>query len=221
MDAPPDPYAGAKANLRENAKTLITVFGAVAGALLAGTPFAGFGALDLFTGRWLLACGSLFVAVAFLGIGLLILLQAMQPDFAYARLLGKSADLTMFRGRTLRDIRHLRDQFEAHRADLLPAGFDSVDALDADRASAFAEWQAKGTDVARKVYEDVAGNLQMIVDWASFVMLRYRIVSAMRRAFAAGCVSLVFIAIFATVVGGQKDKANPPVVFIPVPAAPK
>lgn len=59
MDVP-DIYATAKSNLRDNVKTLIGVFGGVAGVLLAGTPFSGFGRLDLGSVRFYIASLSLF-----------------------------------------------------------------------------------------------------------------------------------------------------------------
>jgi len=92
MAAPEDIYATAKANLRDNVKTLVAVFGAVAGVLLAGTPFSGFGAIEALSARWWVAVVGLAGALLVLGWALRVLLRVLEPDLAYARALRDDFD---------------------------------------------------------------------------------------------------------------------------------
>jgi len=81
-----DPYATAKASLRDNVKTLLGIFGGIAGLLLAGTPFNGYGSLDpaLATIRWLIATVGLIAAVLLVGKSMALLLRLLKPDLVYA-----------------------------------------------------------------------------------------------------------------------------------------
>ena len=75
-----DPYATPRANLRENVKTMSTILAGTAGAVIAGSPFSGIGALDPATLRFALAIGGLLTVAVCLFLGWKALTFMLRPD---------------------------------------------------------------------------------------------------------------------------------------------
>lgn len=236
-----DSYATAKTNLRDNVKTLVGVFGGIAGLLLAGTPFTGYGNLDPTSAdhRWWIATVGLVAAVLLVGRSILLLLRLLQPDLVYQSVLREQVDLASY-GRDDRDeIEALRREFERWRNDLLPDGRTSLDQLEADADIAYAQWEeaqalfgttdapadlTKQVEARRQVYEELSGSLQAINDWAAYSRLRYRIVRGCQRALVLGFLALLAIGMFSWAVGQKReDKTEAPmaqVFVVQPPAAP-
>lgn len=236
-----DIYATAKTNLRDNVKTLVGIFGGIAGLLLAGTPFTGYGSLDPASAdhRWWIATAGLVVAVALVGLSILMLLRLLQPDLVYQSALRQQVDLAPY-GRADRDeIEALRREFVLRRNELLPDGTMWVDGLETEADQAYAQWQQalgllgkEGTpadlatqiEARRQVYEDLDGSLGAVNNWAAYSRLRYRIVKGCNRAFVLGFLALLAIGMFSWAVGQKKeDKKDPPaaqVFVVQPPAAP-
>jgi outer membrane protein OmpA-like peptidoglycan-associated protein len=234
-----DIYATAKANLRDNVKTLVGIFGGIAGLLLAGTPFTGYGSLDPASAdhRWWIATIGLVAAVALVGLSILLLLRLLQPDLVYQSALRQQVDLARY-GRVDRDeIEALRREFERQRGELLPDGTQWVDGLETQADQAYAQWLealdllgAPGApadlktliDGRRQVYEGLQDSLEAVNNWAAYTRLRYRIVKGCNRAFVRGFLALLAIGMFSWAVGQKKeDKKDAPVaqIFVVQPPA--
>lgn len=216
MDVP-DIYATAKSNLRDNVKTLIAVFGGAAGVLLAGTPFSGFGKLDLGSARFYVASICLVLAAGFIGFALRRLLKAMQPELAYPTALNTNFDLSKVPSDFRYELASLKAEFEFRKGELLPDGVTSIEDL---QAKLNASWDAchaieigsndehakdKKAD-AREAYDELASIELKINHWAAFTRMNFRVKKEVDVALFFGIIALVLISIFSWAVGGSKDK---------------
>jgi hypothetical protein len=234
-----DIYATAKANLRDNVKTLVGIFGGIAGLLLAGTPFTGYGSLDPASAdhRWWIATTGLVAAVALVGLSIQLLLRLLQPDLVYQSALRQHVDLARYDRVDRDEIEALRREFERQRGELLPDDTQWVDELEAQADQAYAQWLealnllgAPGApadlttliDGRRQVYEGLQDSLGAVNNWAAYTRLRYRIVKGCNRAFVRGFLALLAIGMFSWAVGQKKeDKKDAPVaqIFVVQPPA--
>ncbi|MDB5946004.1 MAG: OmpA family protein [Ramlibacter sp.] len=221
-----DIYATAKSNLRDNVKTLIGIFGGIAGLLLAGTPFSGYGALSAFSGRWWVASIGLLLAVVFVGLSVWLLLRLLQPDLVYQSALRQNVDLNRFDKSDRDEIDALRKEFLAHREDMLPSGAKGLDDLEALADTAYGRWQtalasvpvpgapagavqaASQPEAERKAYEDLNDSLTTINQWAAYVRLRYRIIRGCNKAFLLGLAALCAIGVFSWAVGQRNEEGD-------------
>ena len=209
-----DAYATAKANLRDNVKTLIAVFGGIAGVLLAGTPFSGYGALEPVSPTWLLASASLFLAVVLVGLSLRILLRVLRPDLAYSQALHANYNPAAKRWFADREIKALRAEFAAHKDELLPVGMNSLEELEGKADKAWASYQVSMSDPARKIFDDLNDALQRINHWSGFVRFHRRVSAGIDIVFLMGLLALVCIGAFAWSVGSHKNKPEDPRVVV-------
>lgn len=218
-----DIYATAKSNLRDNVKTLIGIFSGIAGLLLAGTPFSGYGALSHFTGRWWAASVGLLLAVVLVGVSIRLLLRLLHPDLVYQSALRANADLEKLEQSDRDEIVDLRKEFAAHRDDMLPTGAKELDDLEAHADDAYARWQAaleiagtpgapaeagKQADAERKAYDDLNDSLTAINQWGAYVRLRYRVIKGCEKALRFGLAALCAIGLFSWAVGEKKKDAD-------------
>ncbi|MGZ5186569.1 MAG: OmpA family protein [Caldimonas sp.] len=204
-----DPYATAKANLRDNVKILMTVFAGIAGVLLAGTPFSGFGGLAP-DWRLLLAGLGLVGAVVLVGSAIRILLDVLRPELSYPAALRDAFDPATLPDRRERaEIESLRAEFARRRSELLPgtpgtagevksieALEQAIDALwEAAKESAASESPGAEQDMALWARYDDA--LAYINHWAGFTRLHQRVSAGIRRVFWLGFLALLCIGLFA------------------------
>lgn len=213
-----DPYAAAKASLRDNVKTLIAVFGGVAGVLLAGTPFSGYGALELPSVRWAVASLALLAALVLLGLCVRRLLFILRPDLTYISLL---TDPT-----TDAELLKLKAEFEKHKAHLLPKArpqqpsIDSVEDLIAAKSAA---WDAHQRELAsepkRLDHERRADELAMINHWSGFTRLHIRVSDGVRDVLRIGLLALGAVAVFVLAAASQKDKDALPATITVISSA--
>jgi hypothetical protein len=222
MSAAVDPYATAKANLRDNVKTLVAVFGAVAGILLAGTPFSAFGTLQ--GSRLGLAFAALVGAVVLLGWALKILLEILTPTLAYARWLRDDfavASLTDPDER--KDVPELIREFRRSRAALLPDESgprgtiasieDLVSAINfywqhaqiaaAPAVSEQAQLSAEQNRAFWQIYFDALSDIN---HWAGFIRFHHRIRIGIDKVLGVGFLALLCIALFAWATGAPKSE---------------
>lgn len=220
-----DPYVTAKAALRDNVKTLVAVFGGIAGVLLAGTPFSGYGALELFSLRWCVASAALVFALLLLGLCVWRLLDILRPDLTYLSLLtGASRDP---------EILALQAEFEKNRAELLPQQrpprppITTVAELIEARAAAWAVYQRdRGNEQKQLAHDRLADALALLNHWSGFTRLHIRVSRGVGRVLLLGLPTLLCIAVFVLAASSQKDKdAAPGIVTVirggdPAPAPP-
>ncbi len=201
-----DPYATAKTNLRDNVKTLMTVFGAVAGVILAGTPFSGYGALLPWSQRWWLASASLLLAIVLIGFALHLLLRVLQPDLAYPKALHASFCLPYRPLGRRRELLALRKSFDAHKDQLLPNRVYSVEEMERLSEDAWEVYQRTGTQKDKALFEERNGILAHINHWSAYTRFHYRVSVGTDRVLLVGLAALVFIAAFSWAVSSP----NPP-----------
>lgn len=220
-----DPYVTAKAGLRDNVKTLIAVFGGIAGVLLAGTPLSGYGSIDPFTERWFVASLALVVSLVLLGWCVRRLLFVLRPDLAYTSLLTDMAS----------DAEQLavQKEFAAHKKELLPKvdpnvpgspQMDSLADLIAAKSAAWTHYQTDKTQLDRKAaYDRLADALALINHWGGFTRLHVRVSRGIDGVFWVGLLAILSIAVFALASNAPKKEApSPPQVYVvtaPNPAA--
>jgi outer membrane protein OmpA-like peptidoglycan-associated protein len=217
-----DSYIAAKASLRDNVKTLVAVFGGVAGVVLAGAPFTGYGSLDLFTDRWWVASIALVLSLVLLGWCVQVLLYVLRPDLAYTHLLiDKSEDP---------EIVAVQSEFEAHKRDLLPRvreddknspQIDSIKQLVELKSQAWGIYQHDKTNADNKAaYDRLADALALVNHWSGFTRLHKRVAHGLQRVFWIGLGAILSIATFALASAGKKDRdATSPTVFVIAPSA--
>jgi outer membrane protein OmpA-like peptidoglycan-associated protein len=212
-----DAYTGAKTNLRDNVKTLVGVFGAVVGLLLAGTPFSGYGAVELWSLRWFVATLALLGAVASMAWALRILLFVLRTDLAYSEDLVTNFSQKPPAGDPMApEMKALQAEFAKHKHDLLPRGVDSVNELDAAADKAWDKWLADRTEANRKFYDDLVDTLQRLNYWSAFVRFHFRVGRGTDKCLGFGLLALLFIAAFALAASPpkQKEQSPPQVVVI-------
>lgn len=211
-----DIYVTAKANLRDNVKTLIAVFGGIAGVLLAGTPFSGFGALELWSLRFFTAAISLVGAAIFISISLRVLMKVLQPDLAYPDALRENYKLVDAPPDHQAELRALISEFKARKRELLPEKINSLEELEAAAKSAwdnFCDVASKtqsqvASTVARQAFDELFDAQSKINHWSAFTRLHFRVRQGVNIALWWGLVALAFIAAFSWAVSGPKDKST-------------
>ncbi len=219
-----DPYVVAKASLRDNVKTLIAVFGGIAGVLLAGTPFSGYGSLELCSLRWGIASLALLVSLVLLGWSVRRLLFVLRPDLAYTNLLVDPPPDN--------EIRAVQEEFDIRKSELLPRTdpddlqspqIASVrDLIEAKRAA----WDLHQDDpqnaelLAR--YNRLADELARINHWSAFTRLHVRVSRGIDTVFWVGLAAIVSIAVFALASNAPKKEvaAAAPTVYVVMASSP-
>lgn len=218
-----DPYVVAKASLRDNVKTLIAVFGGIAGVLLAGAPFSGYGSLEPFSPRWIVASLALLVSLLLLGWSVRRLLFVLTPDLAYTNLL---IDTTQDP-----EILAVQAEFARRKDELLPKRnpndpnsprIDSVSRLIEEKRLAWEHYQADTTKVDRKEeYDRLADALAAVNHWSAFTRLHVRVSRGIDTVFWAGLAAIISIAVFAVASNApKKETASAPTVYVVLPSSP-
>jgi outer membrane protein OmpA-like peptidoglycan-associated protein len=233
-DAPAgDPYATAKTNLRDNVKWIATVFAAVAGVILAGTPFAGFGAL---TPSWTLAYVSAVVTLGLTAVCLMAawwkLFKLLWPDAVFPRYLHKNEPASTSDAQETDEIKAVWKEFHNRKDDLLPGGmkeksFESLAAIVDE------QWEIMGTDNpdddaaikdqvarARASWAAYRGVMTVILSYASFYRLKYRVEKAAPGIARLGAASLVLMIVFVSAVSSGKDAKDKPPIVVNCPSQP-
>lgn len=217
-----DSYISAKANLRENVKTLITVFGSVSGVILVGSPFTGFGGLEPLTDRWWIATASIVGAAALMGVGVYVLLRVLRPEVNYPSALRNGFNIEALPRLLRPEVRALQREFANRKYELLSKGYESYDTQDAAADAAWAAYDANRDDVGRKVYDDLNDPLIKIGYWSAFVRLHYRATWGTNFALFLGLLALFCLGTFAWAVGEKsKSSAAPTFVLVPAPSQTK
>jgi outer membrane protein OmpA-like peptidoglycan-associated protein len=218
-----DPYVAAKASLRDNVKTLIAVFGGIAGVLLAGTPFSGYGSLEPFSGRWVTASCALLVSLILLVVCIRKLLFVLRPDLTYTTLLTEE---------TLNsEIRAVQAEFELQKHELLPKvhvdeatsrPIKSVTQLVDAKSAAWRQYQEDRTLIERKeAYDRLADALELINHWSGFTRLHVRVSRGIKTVFWIGLPAILTIAVFALAANSAKKvPTSLPAVYVVTSSSP-
>lgn len=217
-----DSYAAAKASLRDNVKTLIAVFGGVAGVVLAGTPFSGYGSLEPLSERWVLASLALVASLLLLGVAVrMLLLVVLRPDLTYPSMLIEPTSDP--------EIGAVQRAFERHKDELLPRGRDdegsspieSVADLVTAKSDAWREYEdAQENDAKREAFERferLADALASVNHWSSFTRAQVRVSRGIDKVLRLGLAVIVAIAVFALAANPGKEKSSAPPIYVVTP----
>lgn len=234
---PGDPYATSKTSLRDTIKWLAGIFGALAAVVIAGTPISGLGALWPRLQFWWAGL-ALLASFAIICIALIRLLNLLRADFLYLSDL-ETSSVGKFNHESLQEITQVRQEIDSHPRDLLPRGFNTIDAflahtekLENDAEIAQRLWvglhnkelqneseiiTAKSQydhllDVinAYRVYE------QRIVAFASYCRLYNRVRRDMPFILGLGALSLLSLMVFSVLAKGPPEDKPPTIVIAPL-----
>lgn len=193
-----DPYATAKANLRDTVKWLATALAGTAAVAVGSSPLTGIGSLQLLSLRFFLAIASFFTALICLVGAIEVILQL---------LVGEVFSLELEFKRNRKDV----DRFiEGRKNDVLPPTFDSVDDLISKRDEYAQIMRVHRNNNTSKVYKDAYNayvdlqpSLQTIANLFALEHLRNKIHSARLRLAILTIVGAMALAVYSW-------SANPP-----------
>lgn len=235
-----DPYASDKANLRDTIKWLAGIFGALAAAVIAGTPLSGLGALSLQDERFRWAGLALLSTFICISLALIVTLRLLRSDLLYLSDINPSAPTSAKKG--TRELQGLRRDLSEHRLDLFPEYeslqelFDTLKKAEKSADELEEEWNElqiaiptddPGVEAAKKRYDQQIAAIQQFRDlqqellaYASYQRFYGRLRRAAPLLFGLGIGALVCLMLFTVTVRGPKEEKAPEVVVIPITALP-
>jgi outer membrane protein OmpA-like peptidoglycan-associated protein len=232
-----DKYASARANIRETVKWLVAMFAGIAGVIVAGSPFTGFGAIPINSGRFWIALVAILAAFAFTALALYRTLLLLRADAMYLSELSASNSP---------EFREVRDEINAHGDDLLPPNYPTlqalIDAKNQEQQALLAaqeedeenapEVDEHGDDAAEHGDEqededetahlrDLIARLEVIVSFASYLRYYNRLMTEVPRLFVLAAAALLSLGAFAWAAAKQEAKPPGPVTVQCCPLPPK
>jgi hypothetical protein len=196
--APPgDPFAGAKANLRDTIKWLVTIFAGLAAAVTAGASLGGVSGAEGMRLYWALGGGALGVLCLALAAGVALRLLTAR-SFFLGDLAGEPA---------------IKAKLEAHAIDLLPPQIASLDDFLKQRAAAAAiAADAKRTSDERAgagaFFASLEPTTARLVNLAQFEVMCRAFERARPRLFVLAGVALFGLGLFAVFSGPDKSRTS-------------
>jgi hypothetical protein len=208
-----DPFASAKANLRDTVKWLATTFAALAAVVLAGTSLTGLSHLTGLKLAVALIGGGGGLACVILAAG--VMLRLLTSESFYVT----SLETPQFA--------NLKDTLNRHSEDILPPELVSVDQLLQLRRQARQTARSlAGTPTspqyldARRFLTEIEPPMVRLTNLAHFEVLRNRMQAAEPTLFRLAIGALVGLGVFAVFAGSKDDKSTadaqgPTVVLYP------
>jgi outer membrane protein OmpA-like peptidoglycan-associated protein len=238
-----DKYAAARANIRDTVKWLVAMFAGIAGVIVAGSPFTGFGSIPIGSERFWIALVALLAAFGFTALALYRTLMLLRADAMYPSEL-RASDKPEFR--------KVRDEINAHSVDLLPPNYPTLQALmdaktqeqqaliaaqeedeDEDEENAtevgeHADNAAEDDDEEQDEDEmahlrELIARLDVVVSFASYLRYYNRLMTEVPRLFGLATAALLSLGAFAWAAAKQEPKAPAPPVTVqccPAPTVP-
>lgn len=191
-----DPFATAKANLRDTIKWLAAALAGAGGIAIGSSPLTALGSLPPNEPRLWVALGALAIALLCLARGVAIVLDLLIGDVFFLE--------------EARDDNALMELVDQRRRDLLPLTYHSLTAiLDARRTVADEMWSLRATPAA-PAYVDAKGRfdalapiLGRLTSLLHLERFRSRVAAARQPLFGFACAGALALALFAWT-------ANPP-----------
>lgn len=225
-----DPYATPRANLRDNVKTMSTIVAGTAGAIIAGSPFSGIGAVDPASTRFWLAILGLFMVAVCLFLGWKALTFMLRPDLLDPAILRDGFKESEFQGlglspAELKELVQVKKEFNRRRSALLPPNIDSYERFERFLDEEWERLDKDGSEAKRAAFNAQEKNLRDIGFWATFTRLSNRTEHGLKRVQFLGAASLVALLLFAWAANPPKkpeepSKAATVQVVSPCPACP-
>lgn len=215
-DAAKDPFADAKANLRDTVKWLATTFAALAAVVVGSAPLSGLGALERPSCQFIFAVLALLVGFFCICRALYVTLHILRPEPVYrSDLLAKSSPSQPTE--EARELADLCNEIDAHARDLLPRNYPSLASL-ADASIQVDKLLetipkppvthqdktnlAKGLSLRKMIDDTVIGLLPL----ALYLRLQRRLARSIRPLFFLGIVALISLAIYGIAVHADAPK---------------
>jgi hypothetical protein len=208
--APGDPYAPAKATLRDTLKWLATTFAAVAGVVMAGTSLTGIGKLAAANQKIALleGGGGLLCIVIATGVMVYLLLPRV---FYFGELLEPKN-------------RQLLARLNRHAIELLPPEFESIDEFVNERDTSVKLIRTHQTDPESAGYRKGAAFLDEYYDdivklsyFAHYELMRTSVHRAQWFLLLLGALAITGLGLFAAQIGSASDSKDPASAKSPTP----
>jgi hypothetical protein len=198
-EAAADPFAGAKANLRDTVKWLATAFAGIGAAVLAGTSLTGIAGLEGTRLALALGCGAAGLICVFVATGILLSLLTSE-SFVLSQIDADPA---------------LKARLNQRADDILPPEFASLDAFLGLRREAIAVIRTTANDPQRHdaykqasaFYASIEPAVARLVNLAHFEVLRSTIARRRWWVFILAIGALLGLGAFAVLVGTGKSPA--------------
>ena len=193
MSPPADPFAAAKANLRDTVKWLVTIFAGLATAVTAGASLTGIASVDA-DRQWVaLAGGAIGVICLYLAAGMALRLLTSESYF-----LGD-----------LDSDPYIKEKLEGHALDILPPAFATLDEFLQVRRRAAATAQDPAVSFANQksaanYFSSLEPATSRLVNLAQFEALRRSFIRAEWPLFGLASAALVGLMVFAVFSGVPK-----------------
>lgn len=222
-----DPYATARANLRDTVKWLAATFSALAAVVLAGSPISGLGKLPPATPAWWAASAALGLAFVCICVALVITVALLRSDALHLSDLDPSANLAQLDASDRAEIIALRATIDSRAVDVLPPNYptlaDLMGAAQARRQELVDAWLAwrNAPDAAAKAAAAIrvaraqrsmdrfAPPLSRVLAYGVYVRFYDRLRRAMPQLFALGVIALLGLTAFGVFVQSP-DKPDEP-----------
>lgn len=215
-DEAKDPFADAKANLRDTVKWLATTFAALAAVVVGSGPLSGLGALEIPSLKFGFAVGALLIGFLCICRALYVTLRILRPASVYrSDLLIESLPRELTEEG--RELAFVRAMIDARARDLLPRNYQNLAKL--SEASNRIDTQlltipsppvtvqdkidfANGLRSRKMIDDAVIGLLPL----ALYLSLQQRLTQAIRPLFILGIVALISLAIYGIAVHSDAPK---------------
>jgi len=217
-------------SLRENVKTMSTILAGTAGAIIAGSPFSGLGALDPVCTRFWLAILGLFMVAVCLFLGWKALTFMLRPDLLDPAILRDGFTENQiqelgFPPAELEELVQVKREFNRRRSALLPPNIDSYERFEKFLDEEWERLDEDGSESKRAAFNAQEKNLRDIGFWATFTRLSNRTEHGLKKVQLLGAASLVALLLFAWAANPPKKSEEPSKAAIvqvvsPCPACP-
>ncbi|KPD14770.1 hypothetical protein ADM96_37570 [Burkholderia sp. ST111] len=215
-DAAKDPFADAKANLRDTVKWLATTFAALAAVVVGSGPLSGLGALEMPSLKFGFAVVALLIGFFCICRALYETLRILRPEPVYrSDLLGESGPPEPTE--EARELAVVRATINAHARDLLPRNYPNLAKLTEASKQVDAQLAtipnppvtgedkinlAKGLSSRKRIDDAVIELLPL----ALYLLLQQRLTRSIRPLFILGIAALISLAIYGIAVHSDAPK---------------
>lgn len=195
-----DPYAAAKANLRDTIKWLTTSFAALAAGVLAGSPLTGLGSLPL-GGRLVIAVAGAVLGLVFVFRAIFVALRLLASGPFFLSQLAQTPDLLKF--------------IEAHERDLLPPQLPTLTRFLEERNRIIeiirTKYTAQDDEYKRavQVFPQLDYSSGQLLNLAHFELLRQRLVKESHQLLLLAVGAMVALIVFAWAANPPKESTVP------------
>lgn len=219
MANPHDPFADAKANIRETVKWLAATFAALAAVVIGGSPVSGLGELSVNGLAFWLGALCLLSAFTLICIALRVTLRILRPEAIFRSNLYTDAP-PHTNASDKDELKRIRAMINGHAKDLLPYNYCTLEDLGSEldtQAQVLAQEnpQSAALQRARGMVAKFHKEFEFLLIFAQYLRLEMRLHDALPKLLALGIGALVSLTAFGAVVkSGPKTSDKHPASII-------